>query len=109
MCQSGHAINALPKWPLLASAQQGALSEVTLENGDGGTGAKMKRPGRPSAVRRFIKLGLSAPAHEVSLTMEDFRDNIERKVSDVTPQDPDASPLQWAVHKVCRRLLPVVE
>lgn len=85
---------------IIISTLQGALGELNLENGEGAGSSKTKRPGRPNAVRRYIKLGLSTPAHEVSLRMEEFRDNVDRKEAYSIPDDPDLSPLDWAKQKV---------
>lgn len=79
---------------------KGALGDLSLENGEGANGPKMKRPGRPNALRRFIKLGLSEPAHEVSLRMEDFRENVEKKELYLSPEDPKTTPTEWAQQKV---------
>ena len=79
---------------------QGALGDLSLENGEGGGAPKTKRPGRPNALRRYIKLGLNAPAHQVSLGMEEFKENVDRKECYVGPEDPELAPDPWARDKV---------
>jgi hypothetical protein len=38
---------------------QAAFGDLVLENGEGG-GSAVRRPGRPNAVKKFVKLGLPA-------------------------------------------------
>jgi hypothetical protein len=38
---------------------QAAFGDLVLENGEGG-GNAVRRPGRPNAVKKFVKLGLPA-------------------------------------------------
>ncbi|WIA22113.1 hypothetical protein OEZ85_004454 [Tetradesmus obliquus] len=94
-------IDAKFKRVLDVSAAFGSLS---LENGEGGgaSASAMRRPGRPNAVKKFVKLGLPRLIKDskVCLAMEAFKENVEKHEAINMPDDPPEPPQDWARQQI---------